>query len=124
MTKCVLVVEDHEMNLKLICDLLEAHGVRTVAAMEGEAALDLAREHRPDLILMDLQLPGISGFDVTLHLKADTDLRDIPVVAVTALARERDKETALEAGCDAYIRKPISAASFIATVNEFLERTS
>ena len=92
--------------------------------MMGEAALDLAREHRPDLILMDLQLPGISGFDVTRSIKADTDLRDIPVVAVTALARERDKEMALEAGCDAYIRKPISAASFIATVNEFLERTS
>jgi two-component system, cell cycle response regulator DivK len=120
MAKTVLIVEDNELNMKLFHDLLEAHGYDTVGTRNGSEALDLARRHRPDLILMDIQLPEISGLDVTKWLKADPVLKSIPVVAVTAFAMKGDEERIREGGCEAYLSKPISVAKFIDTVRQFL----
>ena len=92
MTKSVLIVEDNELNLKLFRDLLEAHGVDTVETHDGYRVLDLAREHKPDLILMDIQLPEISGLEVTKWLKNDDELKSIPVIAITAFAMKGDEE--------------------------------
>lgn len=88
----VLIVEDNELNMKLFHDLLEAHGVETVETRDGKEVLELAREHKPDLILMDIQLPEISGLDVTKALKADEELKSIPVIAVTAFAMKGDEQ--------------------------------
>ena len=92
MAKTVLIVEDNELNMKLFHDLLEAHGYATVGTRNGIEALDLARKHRPDLILMDIQLPEVSGLEVTKWLKDDAELKKIPVVAVTAFAMKGDEE--------------------------------
>jgi two-component system cell cycle response regulator DivK len=121
MAKTVLIVEDNELNMKLFRDLLEAHGYATLATRNGIEALDLARERRPDLILMDIQLPEVSGLEVTKHLKDDQELRHIPVVAVTAFAMKGDEERILAGGCEAYLSKPISVARFIETVRRFLD---
>ncbi len=118
--KTVLVVEDNELNMKLFHDLLEAHGYRILQSKDGLEALKLAREHRPDLILMDIQLPEVSGLEVTKWIKEDENLRDIPVIAVTAFAMKGDEEKIREGGCEAYIAKPISVTSFLATVERFL----
>jgi two-component system cell cycle response regulator DivK len=120
MAKTVLIVEDNELNMKLFHDLLEAHGYKTVGTRNGNEALDLARRHRPDLILMDIQLPEVSGLDVTKWLKADPVLKAIPVVAVTAFAMKGDEERIRQGGCEAYLSKPISVAKFIDTVRQFL----
>ena len=120
MAKKVLIVEDNELNMKLFHDLLEAQGYETLETREGLAALSLAREHRPDLILMDIQLPEISGLEVTKWLKEDDSLRSIPVVAVTAFAMKGDEEIIRQGGCEAYISKPISVTSFLDTVRRFL----
>ncbi|WP_182087040.1 response regulator [Aureimonas sp. ME7] len=120
MTKTVMIVEDNELNMKLFRDLIEAHGYRTVQTRSGLTAMDLAREHRPDLILMDIQLPEISGLEVTQKLKADPDLRSIPVIAVTAFAMKGDEERIRQGGCEAYISKPISVMKFIETIKSFL----
>jgi two-component system cell cycle response regulator DivK len=120
MAKTVLIVEDNELNMKLFHDLLQAHGYATVGTRNGNEALDLARRHRPDLILMDIQLPEVSGLDVTKWLKADPVLKSIPVVAVTAFAMKGDEERIREGGCEAYLSKPISVAKFIDTVRQFL----
>ena len=120
MGKTVLIVEDNELNMKLFHDLLEAHGYTTVATRNGIEALDLARKHRPDLILMDIQLPEVSGLEVTKWLKDDEDLRVIPVVAVTAFAMKGDEEVIRQGGCEAYISKPISVTSFLDTVRRFI----
>ncbi|TXG82878.1 MAG: response regulator [Sphingomonadales bacterium] len=119
MQKTVLVVEDNELNMKLFCDLLEAHAYRTVRTRDGKAVISLAREHRPDLILMDIQLPEVSGLDVTRWIKQDPDLSQIPVVAVTAFAMKGDEERIKGGGCEAYIAKPISVMRFIETVRQF-----
>jgi two-component system, cell cycle response regulator DivK len=116
MTKTVLIVEDNELNMKLFNDLLEAHGYRTVQTRDGKEAVPLAREHRPDLILMDIQLPEVSGLQVTQWLKEDATLRDIPVIAVTAFAMKGDEEKIRQGGCEAYLSKPISVAKFLETV--------
>src|SRR4028118_1672355 len=116
MAKRVLIVEDNELNMKLFHDLLDAQGYETLQTREGLEALELARDHRPDLILMDIQLPEISGLEVTKWLKEDDDLRSIPVVAVTAFAMKGDEERIREGGCEAYLSKPISVAKFLATV--------
>ena len=121
MPKTVLIVEDNELNMKLFHDLLEAHGYGTIGTRNGIEALDLAREHRPDLILMDIQLPEVSGLEVTKWLKDDPDLRSIPVVAVTAFAMKGDEEKIREGGCEAYIAKPISVVQFLETVDRFLQ---
>ena len=120
MSKKVLIVEDNELNMKLFHDLLDAQGYETLQTREGPQALALAREHRPDLILMDIQLPEISGLEVTKWLKEDDDLTHIPVVAVTAFAMKGDEEVIRQGGCEAYISKPISVTSFLETVRRFI----
>jgi two-component system cell cycle response regulator DivK len=119
MSKTVLIVEDNELNMKLFRDLLEAHGYKTLQTRNGIEALSLAREHRPDLILMDIQLPEVSGLDVTKWLKEDEELRSIPVIAVTAFAMKGDEERIREGGCEAYISKPITVSMFLNTVRQF-----
>ncbi|WP_114393583.1 response regulator [Oleisolibacter albus] len=118
--KRVLIVEDNELNMKLFHDLLEAHGYRTLQTKDGMDALRLAREHRPDLILMDIQLPEVSGLEVTKWIKEDDELRGIPVVAVTAFAMKGDEEKIRQGGCEGYIAKPISVAGFLQTIGQFL----
>ena len=116
----VLIVEDNPLNMKLFNDLLEAHGYFTLHTKDGVEALRMARQHRPDLILMDIQLPEVSGLEVTKWLKEDEDLRSIPVIAVTAFAMKGDEEKIRDGGCEAYIAKPISVAGFMRTVERFL----
>jgi len=118
--KTVLIVEDNELNMKLFNDLLEAHGYQTVQTRNGMDALPLARKHRPALILMDIQLPEVSGLDVTKWLKEDETLSDIPVIAVTAFAMKGDEQRIREGGCEAYISKPIAVGSFLATIEQFI----
>ena len=120
MPKTVLIVEDNELNMKLFNDLLEAHGYFTLQTKDGVEALRMARTHRPDLILMDIQLPEVSGLEVTKWLKEDDDLRTIPIIAVTAFAMKGDEQKIRDGGCEAYIAKPISVASFMNTVERFL----
>ncbi len=117
--KTVLVVEDNDGNMRLIHDVLEAHGYNVLQAKDGMEGWRMAREHCPDLILMDIRLPDVSGLEVTKRLKDDEILKSIPVIAVTAFAREGDEEKFLEGGCDAYIAKPISVANFLQTVARF-----
>ncbi len=121
MKKTVLIVEDNELNMKLFNDLLEAHGYATLKTSHGIEAMELARAHRPDLILMDIQLPEVSGLEVTRWLKQDDELKSIPVIAVTAFAMKGDEERIREGGCEAYLSKPISVAKFIATVKTYLD---
>jgi len=120
MAKKVLIVEDNELNMKLFHDLIEAQGYETLCTGEGLAALALAREHRPDLILMDIQLPAISGLEVTKWLKEDEALAHIPVIAVTAFAMKGDEARIREGGCEAYLAKPIPVAKFLETIRRFL----
>jgi len=120
MSKSVLIVEDNELNMKLFRDLLEAHGYQTSATSNGFEALNLIRSVRPDLILMDIQLPQVSGLEVTRWIKDDPELRTIPVVAVTAFAMKGDEERIREGGCEAYLSKPISVGKFIETVQRFI----
>ncbi|HVI27379.1 response regulator [Hansschlegelia sp.] len=120
MPKTVLIVEDNELNMKLFHDLLEAHGYATIETRNGIEALDLARTHMPDLILMDIQLPEVSGLDVTRWIKEDERTRDIPVIAVTAFAMKGDEERIRGGGCEAYLSKPISVSKFLETVRHFL----
>ncbi|MGB0671714.1 MAG: response regulator [Rhodospirillales bacterium] len=120
MSKTILIVEDNELNMKLFNDLLQAHGYETVQTKDGRTAMQLARDHHPDLILMDIQLPEISGLEVTKMLKADDDLKAIPVIAVTAFAMKGDEEKIRQGGCEGYIAKPISVPTFLETVNKFL----
>ncbi len=121
MSKTILIVEDNELNMKLFNDLLEAHGFNTLQAKDGRLVIEITRKNRPDLILMDIQLPEISGLEIAKMLKADDDLRDIPVVAVTAFAMKGDEQKIRDGGCDGYIAKPISVANFLQTVSKFLE---
>jgi len=118
--KTVLVVEDNELNMKLFHDLLEAHGYNILQTKDGMDALRIAREHKPDLILMDIQLPEVSGLEVTKWLKEDEELKSIPVIAVTAFAMKGDEEKIREGGCEDYIAKPISVTNFLETVRKFL----
>lgn len=120
MKKRILIVEDNDLNLKLFRDLLTAHGYETIETKEGLEAIDLTRSQHPDLILMDIQLPEISGLDVTRRLKSEDVMRDIPIIAVTAFAMKDDEEKILAAGCQAYISKPISIVPFLNTVRRFL----
>lgn len=121
MPKKVLIVEDNELNMKLFADLLDAHGYETAQTREGLKAIDMAREFRPDLILMDIQLPEVSGLEVTKWIKDDATLADIPVIAVTAFAMQGDEKRIRDGGCEAYISKPISIVSFLATVRQFVD---
>jgi len=112
MTKTVLIVEDNELNIKLFNDLLEAHGYRTVQTRDGREAVPLAREHMPDLILMDIQLPEVSGLQVTQWLKEDASLRDIPVIAVTAFAMKGDEEKIRQADAKPTFQSPFPSPNF------------
>ena len=118
--KKVLIVEDNELNMKLFHDLLEVHGYETLQTRDGREALEMARQHRPDLILMDIQLPEVSGLDVTRWIKADETLKRIPVIAVTAFAMKGDEEKIRNGGCEAYIAKPISVTNFLETIERVL----
>ncbi|WP_019644432.1 response regulator [Novispirillum itersonii] len=120
MAKTVLIVEDNDLNLKLFRDLLEASGYQTLQSKDGMDGLRLVRDHKPDLVLMDIQLPEISGLEITRMIKADPEIRHIPVLAVTAFAMKGDEEKIRDGGCDGYIAKPISVASFLQTVQSFL----
>ena len=120
MKKTVLIVEDNELNMKLFNDLLEAHGYATLKTASGIEALELARAHHPDLILMDIQLPRMDGYEVTRRIKGDPALKHIPVIAVTSYALSGDDEKCREAGCDGYIAKPFSPRSLLAAVRQFL----
>ncbi len=120
MTKTVLIVEDNELNMKLFGDVIESRGHRTLRTGEGIAAFELARAHRPDLVLMDIQLPAISGLEVTRWLKDEPELKDTPVIAVTAYAMAGDEARILAGGCEAYIAKPISIVGFIETIERYL----
>ena len=120
MPKTVLIVEDNELNMKLFNDLLEAHGYATIQTKSGVEAVELARRHRPNLILMDIQLPEVSGLEVTQWLKDDEELKSIPVVAITAFAMKGDEEKIRQGGCEAYLSKPISVVKFLETVRNYV----
>ena len=118
--KTIMIVEDIKMHMGLMDDLLRPAGYATVGTNKGRRAVNLARKHHPDLILMDIQLGDISGLEVTKKLKEDKDLKDIPIIAVTAFAQKGDREMMLAAGCDDYIPKPIRVANFLETVKKNL----
>ena len=118
--KKVLIVEDNALNMKLFRDLLEAHGITSVATSDGHEVIDIARAEKPDLILMDIQLPEVSGLEVTGWLKEEDDLKHIPVIAVTAFAMRGDEQKIRDGGCEDYLSKPISVNSFIETINKHL----
>ena len=120
MAKTILIVEDNELNMKLFNDLLQAHGYDTLQTKDGHEAVSITEEHHPDLILMDIQLPKISGLEITKMIKEKEELKDIPVIAVTAFAMKGDEEKIMEGGCDGYIAKPISVPNFLETVAGFL----
>ena len=121
MPKTILIVEDNDLNMKLFNDLLQAHGYNTLQTKDGREVIKLAQENRPDLILMDIQLPEISGLEITKVIKADEDLKSIPVIAVTAFAMKGDEEKIRGGGCEGYIAKPISVPNFLETVAKFLD---
>ena len=116
MAKKVLVVEDNELNLKLFCDLLRAHDFTAEPVRDGREAVARARDFAPDLIIMDIQMPHVTGYEIILELKADAELKAIPVMAVTAYAGRDDEERIRAAGADAYVSKPISLARFMEAV--------
>ena len=120
MPKRVLIVEDNELNMKLFNDLLEANGYGTIQTRSGVEAVELVRQHMPDLILMDIQLPEVSGLEVIRWLKDDEATRHIPVIAVTAFAMKGDEEKIRQGGCEAYLSKPISVVKFLDTVRNYL----
>lgn len=120
MAKTILIVEDNELNMKLFNDLLEAKGYNVLQTRNGMEALDIARSHQPDLILMDIQLPEVSGLEVTKWIKEDETVASIPVIAVTAFAMKGDEERIRQGGCEAYISKPISVSSFVKTIQHYI----
>jgi two-component system, cell cycle response regulator DivK len=118
--KTVLIVEDNELNLRLLIDILQHHGYTVLSTELGEAALELARQHRPDLILMDIQLPDISGMEAVRRLKEDDQTQTIPIIAVTAFAMSGDESQILASGCDAYIAKPFRVAELLGLVDQWI----
>ena len=120
MSRRILVVEDHEENRRIMRDLLTAAGYEMIEALTGEEGIVLAERERPDLILMDIQLPGLDGYEATRRIKAQPALRAIPIIAVTSYALSGDDVKALEAGCDAYVTKPFSPRALLAKMREFL----
>ena|SRR5437588_9596800 len=120
--KKILIVEDNQLNLKLLNDILEFHGYTIFATRFGEEAPSLARQHEPDLILMDVQLPDIAGTEVARRLKADEDTRGIPIIAVTAFAMSGDEARILASGCDAYLAKPFNVQEFLEIVARYIQK--
>jgi two-component system cell cycle response regulator DivK len=121
MSKRILVVEDHEDNRNILRILLENSGFQMLEACDGEHALKSAAADRPDLILMDIQLPGINGYDVTRRIKADPELHAIPIIAVTSYALSGDAAKARAAGCDGYVTKPYSPRDLLRKIREILD---
>jgi len=121
MMRTILVVEDQEDNRQILRDLLANAGFRMVEAHDGEQALMMARAERPDLILMDIQLPVVDGYEATRSIKRDPELGHIPIIAVTSYALSGDDKKALEAGCDAYVTKPYSTRHLLAKIGQFIE---
>jgi two-component system cell cycle response regulator DivK len=119
--KKILVVEDNELNLKLFCDLLRAHGYEAEPVRDGREAVERTRGFAPDLIIMDIQMPHVSGLELIEQLKADEDLKHIPVMAVTAYAAKGDEERIRDAGAEGYVSKPISVMKFVEAVGALLE---
>jgi two-component system cell cycle response regulator DivK len=124
MSKRILVVEDQEDNRRILRDLLTSADFEVIEAVDGEAGLAAAAAQRPDLILMDIQLPGMDGYETTRRLKADAGLQAIPIVAVTSYALGGDADKARAAGCDGYISKPYSPRQLLAKVREFLSQAA
>jgi len=120
MTQRILVVEDHEDNRQILRDLLGAAGFEMLEAHDGESAHPMATEHKPDLILMDIQLPGLDGYEATRRIKGDPALKAIPIIVVTSYALSGDEEKAREAGCDAYVAKPYSPRQLLAKIRQHL----
>ena len=120
MSKTILIVEDNELNMKLFNDLLEANGYSVIQTRNGMEALELTKKHMPELILMDIQLPEISGLEITKWIKEDEKTAHIPVIAVTAFAMKGDEERIRSGGCEAYISKPISVSSFVDTIKYYI----
>lgn len=120
--KKVLIVEDNALNLKLLYDILEYHGYSLLTTERGEDAVVIAREHQPDLILMDIQLPDITGMEAARQLKADEHTKEIPIIAVTAFAMNGDRATILKSGCDDYVAKPFNVAEFLKLVAQYTGR--
>ena len=120
MTKRILVVEDQEDNRQILRDLLTNAGYEMLVAEDGVQALEQAEKHRPDLILMDIQLPVLDGYEATRRLKANPELKAIPIIVVTSYALSGDEEKARAAGCDAYVAKPFSPRALLAKMREFL----
>jgi two-component system cell cycle response regulator DivK len=117
--KLILIVEDNELNMRLLNDVLEAHGYAIIKTGNGEEAIELARREQPDVILMDIQLPDISGLEATRRLKEDAATRDIPIIAVTAFAMSGDEKKIRGSGCDAYVAKPIMLQPFLALLERY-----
>lgn len=117
----IVVVEDNELNLKLFRDLLHVYHFNVIDTKDGQLAISLIKETMPDMIIMDIQLRGISGLDIIRAIKQDESIKHIPVIAVTAFAMKNDPENIMASGCEAYVSKPISIMSFIDTVNQFLK---
>ena len=118
--KSVLVVEDNELNMRLFCDLLDAFGYDTFTSRDGARAVEIARAEKPDLIIMDIQLPEVSGLDITRWIKDDKEIAHIPVLAVTAFAMRADEQRVRAAGCEGYLSKPIQMSSFMRAVDELV----
>ena len=118
--RCVLVIEDNPLNMKLFCAMIAAQGYDVLQAADGASGLDLAHQLHPDLIIMDIQLPDMSGLDVARILKADEEARDIPIIATTAFALKGDDEKILASGCDAYMAKPIAISQFLELIETFM----
>ncbi len=117
--KSILVIEDNELNMKLVRGLIKIGKYRMLEAIDAESGIQLIREQQPDLVLMDLQLPGMDGLSATKIIKKDPALKDIPIVALTSYAMQGDEERALAAGCTGYIAKPIDTRKFLETISQF-----
>jgi two-component system, cell cycle response regulator DivK len=122
MPKKVLIVEDNELNMKLFHDLLDAQGYETLQTREGLQALALAREHKPDLILMDIQLPIMDGYEATRRIKAMPEFKSVPIIVVTSYALSGDEGKARDSGCDAYVTKPYSPRALLAKIREYMPK--
>jgi two-component system, cell cycle response regulator DivK len=121
-SKKILIVEDNELNLKLFCDILQVHGYQAEPVRDGREALAMAREHHPELIIMDIQMPHISGLELIEQIKADDDLKATPIMAVTAYAARGDEERIREAGAEGYVSKPISVVKFVEAVGALVNQ--
>jgi len=121
MSKLILVVEDQEDNRRIMRDLLTSVGYEVIEAVTGEEGVAAAETHRPDLILMDIQLPGLDGYEATRQIKANPDLEHIPIIVVTSYALSGDDVKAFEAGCNAYVSKPFSPRELLAKIREYLQ---